>query len=625
MILGVWDKRNAEADLKHEVARALAGWSRARAEDPPHLWAQAHLAMGYVPCGIETLDEQPQPFLGKTSAAVVVGKLYNQVDIRRSLGRDHEFQTAGSCEALVHLYERKGERFLDGVNGKFSFALWDDERKCLLLGRDHFGIESLYYSQEGGRLVFGSSLRALLESGLVSKGLNHTAVLQYLLYCYNPSDDTLVGGLRRVPAGHVLRIGEGGGEARRYWHLSFAEQEEKPEEAYCEEIPRLIEDAIRLRVEAKQPPGVLLSGGTDSSTIVSLTSRMFQEPIHTYSFRCEGRSFDESRYARRVAQRYGTHHTEIPYHQDSLSLMAKAASAMDEPFCDVGIEIGTYLLGQAAEGKVSYVLSGEGGDELFGGHPVYSADKVARIVDLAPSALLRPVTAALQRIPDSDQKKNLQVKLKRFAYSLAFPPELLSHRWRVYYTPDELRELCTEDFLEHCNLDDMFEPMYRFTREADGPDDLSRSLYSDYYTLVSFYLRRLGLLQHFGVESRLPLLDYRLAEYASRIPSRLKIKGLSDTKYIYRKALESVLPREILHDRPKLGHSVPMKNWLRESNGLSEWMADTLSTAARARRAFLKPEAIRSLLDQHVRKQGNHSHRLWSLLVLELWLEATFD
>jgi asparagine synthase (glutamine-hydrolysing) len=298
---------------------------------------------------------------------------------------------------------------------------------------------------------------------------------------------------------------------------------------------------------------------------------------------------------------------------------------MDEPFCDLGIEIATYLLGQAAQGCVSYVFSGEGGDELFGGHPVYTADKLAAIVDRLPRAIVNPLVRTLQKIPDNDQKKNVQVMLKRFAYSLSFPPELLSHRWRIYYTPRELQELCTGDYLAACDMQRLFEGLLEYHREADGRDQLSRSLYSDYHTLVGFYLRRLSLLRAFAIESRLPLLDYRLVEYAAKIPSRLKIRGLSETKYIYKKSLATVLPREILYDRPKLGHSVPMKNWLRDSPEVGELLAGVLSDKSCKDRGFFRPGFVQRMLAEHRRKTHNHSHRLWGLLVLELWLRAWYD
>jgi asparagine synthase (glutamine-hydrolysing) len=190
----------------------------------------------------------------------------------------------------------------------------------------------------------------------------------------------------------------------------------------------------------------------------------------------------------------------------------------------------------------------------------------------------------------------------------------------VFYRPDELRGLCSGDFLAECDLDRMFDPILKYNAQADGTDRLSRSLYSDFYTLVSFYLRRLQLLHAFGIESRTPLLDHRLVEYSTHIPSRLKIRGLSDTKYVYRRILEGVVPREILHDRPKLGHSVPMKNWLREDRSLREWFHDTLTSSAFRDRGLFNTGFVQRLLEEHTKKSHNHTHRLWGLMVLETWL-----
>jgi len=218
----------------------------------------------------------------------------------------------------------------------------------------------------------------------------------------------------------------------------------------------------------------------------------------------------------------------------------------------------------------------------------------------------------------------LQVKIKRFAYSVGFPPELLSHRWRIYYTPQELESLCAGDFLDPCSLPNIFDVMHGINSRVDGKDQLSRSLYSDFNSLVGFYLRRLGLLRSHAVESRLPLLDYRLVEYAATIPSRLKIRGLSDTKFIYRRALERLLPREILYDRPKLGHSVPMKNWLRTDGKTRTWIEEVLRDGSPEVRGFFRADFNQRLLDEHQSRTQNHSHRLWAMLVLKLWLKNIF-
>ena len=576
-----------------------------------------------IPRGMASFDESPQPFVSNDGGITLMfeGKIHNVSEIAERLGPEYVNRSGCSGESLVHLYQRFGEDFLDGVNGKFAFALWDDREQRLLLGRDQLGIESLFYAHQGGALVFGSSLKAIMATGMVGADLNPDSILQYLLYCYNPADETVVKGVSKLPAGHTMSIDGNGSKMRRYWHLSFAETEEASEERYREEVIELMRDAIRIRLEPDSSPGIFLSGGTDSSGVLSLTSEMYDTPVDTFSFRCEGKSYDESSYARFVADKFGANHTEIDYGPSSIALMSDAVKAMDEPFSDIGIEVATFLLGKSAQGKVSYVFSGEGGDELFAGHPVYVADKIASFVDLVPKTLMSPIANLLQRLPDSDEKRNIQVKLKRFSYSLSFPKELLSHRWRIYYTRKELGGLFEKDFMAQCDLPNMYEGMARHSRDADGKDQLSRSLYSDYQTLVDFYMRRLGLLRHFNIESRLPLMDLRLVEYASRVPSKLKIKGMSDTKYIYRKILEGTVPMEILYDRPKLGHSVPMKNWLRDDPWVTDWVSDLLFDGAISESGFFNRSYLEKMVRDHRSKAQNNSHRLWGLSVLGLWME----
>jgi asparagine synthase (glutamine-hydrolysing) len=619
VILGILDRNHRGRELKQELLaarRVLGGETSTEAT----VWSDQHLAF----CSIPLQAEPPQSFANPDETIVVTfdGKIHNTADLAKRLGLDHKIPCSG--EILAHLYRKYREDFLDYVNGKFAFALWDKKSHRLILGRDRLGIQPLFYFDDGKRFIFSSSSRALAATGWVNTELNRKVVLQYLLYCYNPSDETFWRHVYKLPAGHLLSLNGSTTSLKPYWRLSFAETRAKTEEQYREEISELMEDAIRIRLEPDRPPGIFLSGGTDSSAIVSLTSRMWKEPLHTYSFRCEGRSYDESPYARFVAQRYGTRHTEIAYSSDRVSVIAEAVEAMDEPFCDIGIEIGTYLLGQAAKENVSYVLSGEGGDELFAGHPVYVADKLAAVVDRLPRALMTPLLRLLQKIPDSDQKKDIKVKLKRFAYSLSFPPELLSHRWRVYYMPEELQELCTGDLLGPSDIARLFAVVLKQTEKADGPDQLSRSLQVDYHTLVDFYLRRLGLLRAFSLESHLPLLDHRLVEYAAKIPSYLKIRRFSDTKYIYKKVLENLLPREILYDRPKLGHSVPMKNWLRDNTKIRRWVEEVLSEGPIKDSGFFRLQFIQRLMQEHTQRTHNHSHRLWALVVLGLWLRKHF-
>jgi len=609
MIVGILRRDGAGDRLREELSRTAARLASGRRAV---LWAKGPVALCAVRDRRSGRGSQPELFVTAREDLVVLfaGQLYNLPEIQRS--------AASAAQALAQAYDADPARFLDRFNGRFAFALWDARAGQLLLGRDRLGIEPLFYHASPDCLRFGSSLDAAAPG---AGDYHPPAILQYLLYCYNPAPETVLAGVHKLPPAHLLDCDSRGVQLQRYWRLSFLPQQEQSEAQYRESILPLIADAVRVRLDDGASPGVFLSGGTDSSALVSLCTRLTGAPVRTFSFRCNWRSYDESSYARFVAQRYGSVHTEVSYGPEDLARIDEAVRWMEEPFCDLGIEIGTHLLGRAANGSVGYVLSGEGGDELFAGHPVYTADKVAAVVDHLPAALVQPLARVLQRLPDSDRKKNLTVLLKRFAYSLTFPPALLSHRWRVYYTPAELRALCNPDFLAASDSEHMFDPLLRIHREADGADRLSRSLFSDYQTLVDFYLRRLGLLREFSLESRVPLMDHRLVERIAAIPSRWKLRGLATTKYIYRKALEPILPAEILYDRPKLGHGVPLKNWLREDK-VRRWAEERLADGALGRTGFFRPGVIRRMLDEHTRKTHNHSHRLWGLIVLGAWMES---
>lgn len=620
MILGLFDPTASAHTLERELREALARLGPG--PGAPVVWSGGTMAAAWAPTGIPTLDEPDQPFVSAEGAVTVLfeGKVHNAADIRARFS-SRAWRSASSGETLAHLYAENPDGFLEPVNGKFAAAVWDAHRNRLILVRDRLGIEPMFYARQGNRLVFSTSLRALLKAGWAGKQINREALLQYLVLCYNPGDNTVIEGVRKLPAAHCLIADGSAVSERRYWSLSFAgSTASRPESEYRTEIARLIEDAVRLRMEADASPGLFLSGGIDSSGIAVLASRRSSGPLRSFSFRCAGPSYDESRYARLMAGSCRTEHTEVTYGPDRLRMIEQAVRGMDEPVSDIGIEIGTFLMGQAAQGKVSYVFSGEGGDELFGGHPAYSADKVAAVTDRIPRAILQPVARLLQRLPDTEAKKSLSVKLKRFSYSLAFPADLLSHRWRVYYTPRELAAVCAPLLHGGVDPDRAFDGIRRYAREADGPDMLSRSLYCDFFTLVGFYLRRLQLLRAWGIESRTPLLDHRLVEYAATIPSRLKLRGFSDTKYIYKRALEGIVPHEILYDRPKLGHSVPMKNWLREDPALQGWIRGVLLDGSLAGRGLIDSQAVGRMLEEHQRRAQNFSHRLWALVVLELWL-----
>jgi asparagine synthase (glutamine-hydrolysing) len=313
--------------------------------------------------------------------------------------------------------------------------------------------------------------------------------------------------------------------------------------------------------------------------------------------------------------------------KESLQAVA-AVGAMDMPFCDVGIEIGTWLLAQAARSNVDYLLTGDGGDEMWASHPVYAAQKIMRWYDKMPipRALRAGLVGACSLVRDSDKKRNLPVVLKRLLPEPAYPADLMHYRWRMYYTAQGLRDLLMPGLAAVVGTAEPFRCVSEAFEGYQGPDDgLSACLYSDYRTVSSFYFSRLALARSLGLEVRMPFYDREFVEFGARIPQHLKLEGIERTKRLFRVAMEGVLPDVINHRGDKLGHSVPFKNWLRETGPLNDAIESTLSAKSLAARGLFRPEAVQRLLAEHRSRRHNHSHRIWALFVLENWFRSHLD
>jgi len=532
----------------------------------------------------------------------------------------------GALAAIADRFREGGSEGLKDWNGHFAGAYLDLDGSRLLLFRDHFGVEPLYYYQRGTALLFSSDPLFLLHSGLVPKELDPKGLHTYFLFNYVPLSETIVRGLKKVEPAHVLEFDGDSIRTGRYWKLSFRWDEGRSEEETARQLVLELKDAIRVRTDnGALQPGAFLSGGMDSSTVVGLASEYLDRPLATFSFRCRGESFDESRYAEIVSKAYGTQHHLVEFPPDKSLSITKLVELMPEPFSDIGIEVASFILGEYAGGKVQYILSGDGGDELFAGHPVYIADRVALRIDKVPGFIKAPIFGFFNLFPDSDKKKSFTVKAKRFAYSARFSPALHSNRWRIYYTREELQRALTPDAWQMVEGTDPLSDVEAIYREVDAPDFLSRSLYGDYATVVKFYLTRMNVLRHFGIEPRFPMFDRRLAEFAATIPSKLKIRASEDTKYILKKAMDGILPDEIVYRKDKLGHSVPMKNWMRDAEVVHRFLREVLSEENLRRRGLFRPDFVATLFEEHMSKKFNHSHRLWAMAVLELWLQKHFD
>jgi asparagine synthase (glutamine-hydrolysing) len=601
----------AEADLE-----AMRGNRTGPGGNPVKL-IRGRLAVGMLDEFPGECDAAPEPV-----TVAFQGRLSNAKEISDCLGGGESLKPAG---LLARAYRRWGESFVERLEGSFAFFLADPSGGLSILGRDRFGVETLFYAENGDGLVFGSRLGPVLRHPGMPRTLNFEAMHQYLLFCYNPTPASFFQGVRKLEPAHTLVTRNGASRIFRYWKLSFSRVSTKAEGETAEALFEILDRSVGDACDPSRRTGVFLSGGMDSSSVTSLASRHAGSPLRTFSFRCRGESFDESGYAKIVSDAFHTTHSLVEYRPETVRTMADLVGQMDEPFCDVGINLATDILGREASGKVDLVLTGDGGDELFGGHPVYQADRAAAVLDRIPRALLEPVYWLGSKLPDSDRKKDWKVKWKRFSRSVRFPAALYSHRWRIYYTENEMRVLLNPSVLTQIDTVEPYRDLLRMHAEADGRDALSRSIYSDYHTVVGFYLRRMGLIRRFGIEARFPLLDRRAVEFCAAVPSGLKIKNGSDVKYIFKKAMQNALPREIVFRKDKLGHSIPLKNWMRDDPGVREWILELLSEPALRKRQYFNPEAVNRMVREHLTKRENHSHRLWTLAVLELWLREHVD
>jgi asparagine synthase (glutamine-hydrolysing) len=539
-------------------------------------------------------------------------------------GQDGPVEKAAS--SLLARLDAVGTAALAEIDGSFALAFFDGRARRLHLVRDRFGVEPLFYGLGRGGALFGSRTRDLIATGLLPGGICPQGLAEFLTYCFIPGDATLDAHIRRVPPGHFVVLDEAGNViARERWYrLSFAGAQEHDEHAIAERFRTLLEQAVVRRLRGTRP-GALLSGGMDSSSVVTFARRHREGPILSYAFRCGGQGFDESIYARALAEAMGTEHTEVSYGEEQAFEIERAVAEMDAPFCDVGINVGTWILGKAAAGHVDFALTGDGGDELWASHPVYAAQRlIARYERLPiPRGVDRGLRWLGSRFRDSDHKRDLRVVAKRLLPHPDLPRELGPFRWRCYYVPNEMLGLVSSATARELAPANPFKSVIDAYDGYDGPDDgISPYLYNDYVTASSFYMSRLLLLRRFGIEARSPFYDRELVEYGTRIPASKKLEGMERTKRLFRQAMEGVLPDVINHRKDKLGHSVPMKLWLRGDGPLARRVAKILSPDSLRARGLFRAEPVQRLLEEHRARRHNHSHRLWALYVLELWLRA---
>jgi asparagine synthase (glutamine-hydrolysing) len=554
------------------------------------------------------LETGDQPIANEDGTLHVVqnGEIYNYRELRRELERaGHRFRTQGDTEVLLHLYEEQGDRFAERLRGMFAIAIWDARRRRLVLARDRFGIKPLYYRATEGELAFASELRALPRGEI-----DPDALEAFLAFNSIPAPLTIFREIRKLPPGHLLIWEDGRVDVRRFARPAPIEEIREDEEAeLVEELRSRLRDSVRAHLVSDVPVGVLLSGGVDSALLAALAAEESSEALRTFSIGFEERSFDELAGARLVAERYGTQHRELVLRPDAALLLPALADAFDEPFADSSA-LPTYLVSQLAASDVKVALSGEGGDELFGGYYTYAADLLAARV----GGLARLAGPLVERLPTSTSRASFDYKAKRFVRAAHLPPLERHHGWKEIFSPDLRAELTGGP--SAFDPVDILRDRYR---ETEGADELARLQDVDLgiYLVDDLLVKTDRASMAHSLEARVPYLDTVVTNLALALPTRHKIRGLAK-KVLLRKAAAPLLPREIVHGK-KRGFSIPAAAWLRGE--LEPFARETLSRETLQRQGFFSPEVVARLLDDHVAGREDRSRQLWGLLAFTLWHE----
>jgi asparagine synthase (glutamine-hydrolysing) len=560
------------------------------------------------------LEHGDQPIANEDDSIHVVqnGEIYNYRELSFELRRaGHAFRTRCDTEVLVHAYEEWGDEFAKRLRGMFAIAIWDAPRERLLLVRDPFGIKPLYYRVSAGALEFASELRALPRGEV-----DPDAVDAFLAFNSIPAPLTIFRDTRKLPPGSVLIWENGDARITRYARPAPAEASElrdDDEAELIEECRARLRDSVRAHLVSDVPVGVLLSGGIDSGLLAALAAQETGEPLRTFSIGFEESSFNELGDARKVATRYATDHHELVLRPDAARLLPALAEAFDEPFADSSA-LPTYLVSELAARHVKVALSGEGGDELFGGYYTYAADLLA--ARAAPLArLARPL---VERLPSSNARTSFDYRAKRFVRAAHLPPLERHHGWKEIFSSDMRAELTGRQN----GFDPLLVYRERFA-ETDGAELLARLQDVDerVYLVDDLLVKTDRASMAHSLEARVPFCDSVVANFAHALPTRHKVRALRK-KVLLRRAAEPLLPRSIVRGR-KRGFSIPAAAWFR--GDLKTLVRETLDAATLRRQGYFEPRVVERLIDQHVSGREDLSRQLWGLLAFTLWHQHHLD
>ena len=616
-----WDSGQARpVEERAAILDSMCRIIEHRGPDDQGVTLDRGVALGMRRLSIIDLAGGHQPISGEDGSVSIVynGEIYNFHELKDRLeAAGHQFKTHCDTETVLHGYEEFGPDCLKDLRGMFAFAIWDAKNQVLFIARDRAGKKPLYYSvTRGGSLIFGSELKVLLQHPDVEREIDPKALDAYFTLGYIPDPYSIFKNVKKLPPGHYLTFSQGRLDVKQYWDFNFNPSESLREEDYLEELRFLLDESVRLRLISDVPLGAFLSGGIDSSTIVGLMARHSAQPVKTFSIGFHEDSYNELKYARMTAQKFGTDHHEFFVTPEICSVVDELAWFMDEPFADQAT-IPNYVVSKLAREHVKVVLSGDGGDELFAGYTRYIVAQNRASFDLIPKTLRQGLGPLSKNLPHGTKGRN-------YLFNISLDPVSRYLDSVSTFTSLNRESLYTRDFRDLVGTEGYVSSLFRdLSARVTTGEPLDRLLYIDSKTyLPGDILAKVDRTSMaVSLEARAPLLDHKLIEFVGQMPAKLKLSGL-ESKHLLKKAVADLVPHEILN-RPKQGFGVPIQDWINRQ--LRSRIRESLTEPRSQQRGYVEPGYINVLLNEHERGRRDHSDGLWALFMLELWHRQFID
>ena len=626
-ITGIFDTRAAR-NIPSSALERMNESQHHRGPDEGRIHIELGVGLGHRRLSIIDVATGQQPLFNEDGSVVVVfnGEIYNYGDLIPELqALGHVFHTKSDTEVIVHAWEAWGRDCVHRFRGMFAFALWDRNRRTFFMARDRLGVKPMYYALlDSGLLLFGSELKSLLAFDEGTDGLRRVidpqAVEEYFALGYVPEPRTIFKGARKLPPAHTLLVERGRPvpEPVPYWDVRFSLDSRISEVEAEEEMLRRLDESVRLRMISEVPLGAFLSGGVDSSAVVASMARQTTEPVNTCSIAFDDPAYNESEFAQMVATRYATRHHVETVSSDDFGLVDTLARLYDEPYADSSA-IPTYRVSELARRRVTVALSGDGGDEIFGGYRRYRLHMMEERMRAAfPQALRRPLFGALGRVyPKADWAPRMLRAKTTFQGMARTSVEAYFHSMSQLREPQR-SQLYSPQFRAALGGYSAIEVFQRHARNADTEDPLALIQYIDLHTYlvgdINTKVDRASMAH--SLEVREPLMDHPLVEWAATLPSNFKLKG-ANGKAAFKKSQEPRLPNDVLY-RPKMGFAVPLARWFR--GPLRQRMRESLLSGPMLDGGWFNADVIRKLVDQHESGRSDHSTPLWTLLMFDAFL-----